>query len=154
MKDLFLLSCFALAFLVFTSCCTKHAEKPAPQADTTHVQAPVHVDTLSPGVVSAVFLDSVFHADPKGAGKQYKGKTITVKGEIMAIHQNKSAKHKGLNWIKLITSGKDPSSHLTCTSPDAHFIGELKKGLQVTIKGICIGTTGHNVQLKESEIVQ
>ena len=156
MKGLILIFVIALAASpIFISCGNKHAEKPAAQADTTHIQpAPVHADTVAPGVLTAVFLDSVYHADPKKASKEYKGKTITLMGEIKAVHKNKSPKHKGLNWITLLTGSKEATSHLMCTSPDPHFVGELKKGQQVTVKGICIGTVGHNVHLKESEIVQ
>ena len=156
MKGLILICGIALAASpIFTSCGNKHADKPAAQADTTHIQAaPVHADTIAPTVLTAVFLDSVYHADPKKASKEYKGKTITLKGEIKAVHKNKSTKHKGLNWITLLTGSKEATSHLMCTSLDPHFVGELKKGQQVTVKGICIGTVGHNVHLKESEIVQ
>lgn len=154
MKDLFLISCISVASLVFTSCGTKHAEKPAAQTDTTHIQAAVRPDTLSVSVISAEYLDSVYHADPRKAAKEYKGKTITVKGEIKAVHKNKSTKHKGLNWITLITGSKIATSHVMCTSSDVHFIGELKKGQQVTVRGICVGIVAHNVRIKESEIVQ
>jgi PBP1b-binding outer membrane lipoprotein LpoB len=152
MKGLFLIFSIAVASLVFTSCGTKHADKPAPQGDTAHLQAPVHPDTLS--VISAEYIDSVYHADPKRAAKEYKGKTITVKGEIQEVHKNKSKKHRGLNWVTLHTGNKAAASHLTCTSPDVHFISELKKGQLVTIKGTCIGIISHNVQLNESEVVK
>jgi hypothetical protein len=155
MNGQFLISCIAIASIVFSSCGTKHADKPASQTDTTHVQAAAHPDTtLSVTALSAVYLDSAFLTDPKKAAKEYKGKTITVKGEIKAVHKNKSTKHKGLNWITLYTGSKAATSHLMCTSPDSLFVGDLRKGNHVTIKGVCVGTVGHNVHLKESEIVQ
>ena len=93
---------------------------------------PVHsVANLAAQAVSATDLFKDFSTNEQMANQSFLNKAVQVSGKVLEVSQNQNRQ------IQVILDAGDPMFGIACTLEDTNV--SVKRGDQVTIKGICTG---------------
>ena len=94
-------------------------------------KGPVNVSKSSGLPVTATSLYSAYLADTAIAQKKYSGNILEITGEVKELSLNQQNEQ-----VILLKSGVE-GGHINCTMEKNN--GNLKTGMQITVKGICSG---------------
>jgi len=137
-RKIFLVSFYALSFLYFISCTANEKGKLENEIATAETSTSEQnnvkslTDTNSIFVTSGDLVTEYLENEVK-ADREFKGRKLIVKGEIIDIKRGVS----GQTFIVL--QGGQGSRHVQCYYSNEEDIEELKRGQNVYMQGICDG---------------